>query len=130
VASTSSLSLAIRARYAIYNRVMDAVPDSLLMSVSLDAGEFHPNPLGVLIGLPSLISRGLGHATFAITCHVVSGAPINADDRLTAWYELADIVAVAIDAAEYAPTDWSGGVNRDPLPSIAIPTIVSIEGGS
>lgn len=91
-----------------------------------DAGSFVPDPLGVLVGLPALESRGLATNTYAVPVRVVSGRPLNRPANVDALYTLADRVALVLDTGEYVPVEWSGGLNADPLPAILITVTVTV----
>jgi hypothetical protein len=91
-----------------------------------DPGAFYPQPVAVLVAMPSLLNRGLANATFSIQILVVSGDPLNsllAVDRLVA---LADDVAIALGIAEWRPSQWSGNVQAEPLPAIELAALVTI----
>ena len=91
-----------------------------------DAGAFFPQPVGVLVGLPSLVSRGLAAATYSIPILVVSGDPINerlSRDRL---YALADDICRSLSIAAYRPSQWSGNVNLEPLPALELAAVVTV----
>jgi hypothetical protein len=101
-------------------------PDSEPIPVSVDAGSFHPAPLGVLIGLPALTSRTLRARTYQISVHVISADPVNTLPATESLLALADALVIALGLAAYSPTDWSGGVNRDPLPSVHMLVTVTV----
>ena len=91
-----------------------------------NAGAFYPQPTGVLVGLPALVSRGLASRTFSVAVLVVSGAPFNdvlAVDRLLV---LADEVALALNTAAYRPSSWRSSVNAEPLPAFELAVTVSV----
>jgi hypothetical protein len=85
-----------------------------------DAGAFYPQPVGVLVGLPTLEGRTLGGWLFTIPISVVSGDPLNATMPVDRLYALADDVAIAIDTDTYRPTSFRSGVNAEPLPAIEL----------
>ena len=110
-------------------RAITATVDALEaggVTATNDAGAFHPRPLGVLVGLPSLIDRGLGQRTFAIPVHVVSADPLNSLRAVDGLYEIADLACTALGADNYAPAEWIGGVNVEPLPSLLITATVTV----
>lgn len=124
-------SPAIRARDYVLVQVETALadylaPDADPIPVSDDAGAFHPAPLGVLVGLPTLQGRGLASRSYLVPVHVVSADPLNTRGATDALYRLADRLVVALPVSTYVPTDWSGGVNRDPLPSVNFGIVVTI----
>ena len=96
-----------------------------------DAGAFYPQPVGVLVGLPTLESRGLASRTFTIPVSIVSGDPLNSELAVDRLYALADDVALALRAASYSPSNYRGGVNSEPLPALElIATVTVTEGGT
>lgn len=101
-------------------------PDADPIPVSDDAGSFHPDPLGVLIGIPSLTGRTMRARTYVVPVHVVIAAPLNTRISTEALLALADALVEPLDAVTYTPTDWSGGVNIDPLPSVLMQTTVTV----
>jgi hypothetical protein len=110
-----ALSHALLARAAVLELLADAG-----IEATLDGGAFYPQPAGVLVGLPALISRTLGSRTFELDVTVVSGDPLNAELAVDRLYALADDVAYALRLSSYRPTSWSGGVNAEPLPAIVL----------
>lgn len=95
-----------------------------------DAGAFYPQPIGVLVGLPTLNSRGLASRTFTIPVLIVSGDPLNAELAVNRLYALADDVALALRTDRYAPSSYRGGVNSEPMPAIELAVTVTVsEGG-
>jgi len=93
-----------------------------------DAGSFHPRPVGVLVGLPSLAFRLLASRTYTIPVRVVSADPLNSDSAVDRLYALADELVTVLQADSYDPTDWIGGVNLDPLPCLLLTVTVTVEG--
>ena len=96
------------------------------IEASLDAGAFFPQPVGVLVGLPSMSSRGLGSRTFEVPILIVSGDPLNSELAVDRLYALADDVAGAIRHSRYRATSWRGGVNAEPLPAIELVYTVTV----
>ena len=121
--SVPGVSYASEAIEAIVARLEDAG-----LSPSRDAGAFHPQPLGILVGLPALIARGLASRTFEIPVHVVSADPLNGPGQVDRLYVLADLVAATLATDSYAPADWIGGVNVEPLPSVLVTCVITIGG--
>ena len=117
----AALSHALRARAAVLELLVDAGVEA-----TLDAGAFYPQPIGVLVGLPALVRRGLGSRTFELTVSIVSGDPLNAELAVDRLYALADDVAAALRVNAYRPTSWSGGVNREPLPAIELTATATV----
>lgn len=91
-----------------------------------DPGAFYPQPVGVLVGLPTLVRRGLSSYTFSIPVLVVSGDPLNAELAVDRVYALADDVALALAIDQYRPGSWAGGVNAEPLPAVELAATVSV----
>ena len=118
-----TLSPAMRARDAIYFALGDVLGD---VDVSRDAGSFHPAPLGVLVGLPALVSRTMAARTYSVAVHIVSADPLSSSDALDGLFALADVVVLVLGASSYVPTDWAGGVNRDALPSVYVQAVVTV----
>jgi hypothetical protein len=122
--SVTTSTPAIRAVVAVHLRLEDAgVP------ATRDAGSFYPQGIGVLIGLPSLIARGLANRTYSVPVRAVSSDPLNTLAAVDALYALADQLTGLLDADTYTPQDWFGGVNREPLPAILIETTVTVSEG-
>ena len=118
-----TLPPALRARDAVFFALDDVLAD---VNLSRDAGSFHPEPLGVLVGLPALTGRTLAARTYAVGVHVVSADPLNTPEAVDALFALADVVVLVLAASAYTPTDWSGGVNRDPLPSVYVQAVITV----
>lgn len=112
---------AIRAIDAVLALLSDAgIP------ATRDAGAFHYDPAGVLVGLPELTGRLMGARTFTIPVHVVSGEPLTGPrpvNRLFAW---ADDIAAALSCATYRPTSWQSSSNAEPLPAILLTVTVTV----
>ena len=121
---------AVRARDQVLAEAQAALDAALApdhdVTVTDDAGAFHPAPLGVLVGLPSLAGRGLAARTYVVPVHVVSADPLNSLPAVESLFELADLLVVGLGAATYTPGEWSGGVNRDPLPSVELAAMVVV----
>jgi len=91
-----------------------------------DAGAFYPAPVGVLVGLPTLLSRGLAASTFTVPVVVASADPLNEERNVDRLYALADDVAIALRIDTYRASSWSGGVNSEPLPAIQMEAHLTI----
>lgn len=91
-----------------------------------DAGAFYPQPLGVLVGLPTLLRRGLRSYTFSVPVWVVSGDPLNAELAVDRVYALADDVALVLAIDQYRPSSFDGGANAEPLPAVELAATVSV----
>jgi hypothetical protein len=97
------------------------------IEASIDVGEFYPTPVGVLVGLPALLKRGLASRTFEVPVLVVSGDPLNSELAVDRLYELADNVALALRADRYSPSSWRSSSNAEPLPAIELPVTVTVQ---
>jgi hypothetical protein len=91
-----------------------------------DSGAFYPQPIGVLIGLPTLVSRALAARTFTIPVLVVSGDPLNSNERVAALYAIADEVAGVLSTAAYRPTSYRSSANAEPLPALEVLVTVTV----
>lgn len=96
------------------------------ISASLDAGAFFPQPIGVLVGLPRLVTRGLASRTFVVPVLVVSGDAVNIPIVVDRLYALADDVAAATRTPAYRPSSWRGSPNAEPLPAVELDVTVTI----
>lgn len=90
-----------------------------------DAGAFYPNPIGVLVGMPSLTATGLANRTIEVPVHVVSSDPPS-PRILGLLYAAADLAARALSTSTYTAGTWSGGVNAEPLPALDLSVTVTI----
>ncbi len=90
-----------------------------------DAGAFYPQPVGVLVGLPTLTRRGLASRTFTVPVLVVSGDPLNSELAVDRIYSLADDVALALRVDAYRPSSWRSSVNAEPLPAVELAAVVT-----
>lgn len=91
-----------------------------------DAGAFYPQPVGVLVGLPTMIRRGLHSRTFTVPVSVVSGDPLNDSHSVDRVYALADDCASAVRTDSYRPGSWAGSVNAEPLPALQMEATVTL----
>jgi len=112
-------------------RVLDALLAQLADSgieATRDAGAFYPQPLGVLVGLPSLVGGTLRGRTYTVPVYVVSGQPLSTPENVSALYDLADAVAASLDVATYQPFDFRGSAaNAEALPAVQLDVTASIE---
>jgi len=111
-------------------RVIEQVVDELLaagIAATRDAGAFYPQPTGVLVGLPSLVARGLYSRTFEVPVLVVSGDPVNAVLAVDRLYELGEQVALELATAAYRVSSWRSSVNAEPLPALELTVTVTTE---
>ena len=104
-----------------------AMLDAADITATGDAGAFHPQPIGVLVGLPTLAARGLATRTFAVPVLVVSGDPLNREEVVDRLYALADDVALALRTDSYRPSSWRSSSNAEPLPSIELTVTVTVQ---
>ena len=96
------------------------------IEASLDVGSFYPQPVGVLVGLPTLESRGLASWVFVVPVHVVSGDPLNSELAVDRVLALAEQAALALSTANYRPSSWRSSSNAEPLPSLELAVVVSV----
>jgi len=111
------------------SRAIEGVLDVLAaagITATRDPGAFYPQPVGVLVGLPTLSRRGLASHTFSIPVLVVSGDPLNDELPVDRVYALADDVALALAIDQYRPSSWAGGVNAEPLPAVELTATVTV----
>jgi len=118
---TAATAPANRARVALVELLASAG-----ITASSDAGAFYPQPLGVLVGLPTLVGRTLAARTFTIPVLVVSGDPLNTQHAVDSIYALADDVAGAVRTIAYRPTSYRGSANAEPLPAVEIEATVTV----
>jgi|SRR5215831_571745 len=96
------------------------------IEATTDAGAFYPQPVGVLVGLPTYTGRGQASRSFEVPVYVVSGDPLNSELAVDRLYALADDVALACRADRYRPTSWRGSSNAEPLPSIDVVAVLTV----
>lgn len=112
-------------------RALDAVLAMLAdagITASRDAGAFYPQPVGVLVGLPAMVRRGVAHRTFEVAVFVVSGDPLNSAAAVDRIFGVADAAATALQTDNYRPSSWRGSPNAEPLPSVELTvTVTEIE---
>lgn len=118
--STSAGTLAI-------GRLLAMLEDAGI-EATRDAGAFFPQPVGVLVGIPTLTGQlQSGARTFTVPVLVVSGDPFTSStaavDRALA---LADDVAFALAVANYRPSSWSSSRNAEPLPALELDVTVTV----
>ena len=92
-----------------------------------DARAFHPQPIGVLVGLPTLTGRLLNGARFVIPVTVVSGDPVQDEASIDRLYTLADEVADATSTPAYRPASFRSTSNAEPLPAVELAVTVTTE---
>ena len=111
---------------SICRQRVEQVLDDAGIAGHLDAGAFYPAPVGVLIGLPTLLSRGLAAATYTVPIFVVSGDPLNDTRAVDRLYALADDVALTLRIDRYRASSWGGGTNSEPLPAIEMEATLTL----
>ena len=119
--SATATSAAVRARTELELEL-----EAAGIEATGDAGSFYPQPVGVLIGLPSLVGRTLGARRFEIPVLVVSGDPLNSNERVAALYALADEVAGVLSTAAYRPTQYRSSESPEPRPALEVLVIVTV----
>lgn len=114
---------ASRARAALVQLLADAG-----IAAADDPGAFFPQPVGVLVGLPTLVRRTLAARTFEIPVLIVSGDPVSSPLVVDRLYALADDVARALGESNYRPSTWRATANAEPLPAVELnATVTTIE---
>jgi len=121
------MSATVTSEASAARRRLVAMLEAAGIEASSDAGAFYPQPVGVLVGLPALLRRGLGSRTFEVPVLVVSGDPLNSELAVDRLYALADDVVGALKADRYAPSSWRSSSNAEPLPAIELPVTVTVE---
>jgi hypothetical protein len=112
---------ASRARDALVQLLADAGVEA-----AADAGAFFPQPVGVLVGLPTMTGRTLGARRFTIPVLVVSGDPLSSPLAVDRLYALADDVALALSESSYRPSTWRSTANAEPLPAVELTSTVTV----
>jgi hypothetical protein len=96
------------------------------VTASRDASGFDPAPIGVLLGLPTLVGRTLSGATFDVPIVIVSGDPVNTAEAVDRLYAEADAIAEIVSTSSYRPSTWAGSSRTQPLPAIEVSAIVTV----
>jgi len=122
MSATETYALASRARQA----VIEALTEAGAPNLSGDSGAFYPAPVGVLVGLPTLLSRGLAASTYTVPVFVVSGDPLNDTRAVNRLYAVADDCAIALRIDAYRAASWSGGANSEPQPAIQMQATLTL----
>ena len=122
MSAVETLGLASRARQA----VLDALTELGAPNLSGDSGAFYPAPVGVLVGLPTLVSRGLAASTYTVPVFVVSGDPLNDTRAVDRLYALADDCALTLRIDSYRASSWQGGATSEPQPAIEMQATITI----
>lgn len=117
--STSAGTLAI-------GRLLETLEDAGI-EATRDAGAFFPQPVGVLVGIPTLTGQlQSGARTFTVPVLVVSGDPFSSSLAVDRALALADDVAFALAVANYRPSSWSSSRNAEPLPALELDVTVTV----
>jgi hypothetical protein len=116
--TASEATLAIEATLAML--------DDAGIEATRDAGAFFPQPVGVLVALPTLVSRGIASRTYSLPVLVVSGDALNSPEAVDRVFRLADDVALALRTDSYRPSSYRSGVNAEPLPAVELTVTVSV----
>lgn len=117
--STSAGTLAI-------GRLLAMLEDAGI-EATRDAGAFFPQPVGVLVGIPTLTGQlQSGARTFTVPVLVVSGDPFSSSLAVDRALALADDVAFALAVANYRPSSWSSSRNAEPLPALELDVTVTV----
>ena len=107
--------------------VLDEVVGTLTaagLSATADAGAFYPDPIGCLVGIPSLVAKGLAHTTVEVPVHVVSASPLDARLR-DELFDTALAAADALGVSEFDLDGWGGNVNQSDLPAYLLTVTVT-----
>lgn len=100
--------------------------DDAGVEATRDPGSFFPQPIAVLVGLPTLERRTQGGAcTFSIPVLVVSGDPFNTPLAVDRALAMADECALALAVDNYRPSSWKSGPNAEPLPAYELTVTVA-----
>lgn len=118
---TAPVSAAIRAIAALLDQLAGAG-----IEATRDPGAFYPQPVGVLVGLPTLAGRAHAGRTFSIPVLIVSGDPFNAELAVDRAYALADDVALVLRTDNYRPSSYRSSGHAEPLPAIELDVTVTV----
>lgn len=91
-----------------------------------DPGAFYPQPVGILIGLPSMVGRGLASRRFEVPVLVVSGDPLSTPEAADRLFSLADDVALILATDAYRPSSFRSSNNAEPLPAVELTVTVTV----
>ena len=123
----SPLATASHARLSI-EAVLDLLAGADILATR-DAGALILDPMGVLVGLPTLASRTLGGVIYTVPVTVISGDPLSTPLAVDRLYALADDAAFACRVETYSPSTFSNGVNAEPLPALELVVTVTLSNG-
>lgn len=105
--------------------VLELIADAGLEATD-DPGAIVPDPIAVLVGLPTLTGRTLAGSTYSVPVTVITGDPLNGPGARDRLYGTADAIADAVRVNAYSPSSFSIGVNAEPLPSLELVASVSL----
>lgn len=91
-----------------------------------DAGALLPDPIGVLVGLPTLIGRGLASSSYTVPVTVVIADPLDGPTNRDRLYAAADAAADAIGVATYTPSNYRISGHAEPLASLELVATVTL----
>ena len=120
--STVLLTPATRALDALVQLLEDAG-----ITATRDAGAFLPDPIGVLVGLPSWVGSTLSGRVYEVPILVVSGQPLNTLAAVDRLYGEADAIARVAATDAYRPATWTSSSRPEPLPAIEIMATVTVQ---
>lgn len=100
--------------------------DDAGLEATRDVGAFYPQPIGILVGLPTLTRRTQAARTFTIPVSVVSGDPFNSPAAVDRALALADEVAGVLRTENYRPSSYRSSVNAEPLPTFELSVTVTV----
>jgi len=119
--SVAAIAPALRARSALLEEL-----EAAGIEATGDSGAFYPQPIGVLVGLPTLAGKLLDGRTFTVPVTVVSGEALNNERIVSDLYTLADDVAGALSIVAYRPISWRASLNAEPLPALELVATVTV----
>ena len=91
-----------------------------------DPATFFPDPVAVLVGVPSLVERGLRAYTVSVPVHVVCAEALDADKR-DLMFDTAMACAVALDVPDFDLDGHFTTMNQTELPGYVLSTLVTLE---
>jgi len=119
--NVSAVAPALRARAALLEEL-----EAAGIEATGDSGAFYPQPIGVLVGLPTLVGRLLDGRTFTIPVVIVAGEALNNERIVGDLYTIADEVAAALSTAAYRPISYRTSGNADPWPALELVATVTV----
>lgn len=90
------------------------------ITATRDAGAFFPQPVGVIVGLPTLEGRGLASRTYTVPVLVVSADRLDSTLAVDRVYALADDVALALGVDAYRPSSWRSSPSSEEQPAVEV----------